>query len=384
MKKLFYGLLLALFIILILYFIQPLFGLNIYASELLGSTFTFLKTTAPDKMQTSEGYKLEVYTKDLDAPRFMHVTRAGDLLVTEPKKGILWLIPYKNPGQKRILLSHLKKPHSMDEYGGFLYVAEENAIGRVLFDPLTGTIRGKYQRVINNLPDDGGHWTRTIKFGPDGYGYVSIGSSCNVCIEENPLRASIGRFKPGDDHLTVYAKGLRNSVGFDWSLDGVLYATENSRDFLGDHSPPEELNEIKENHFYGWPFAYGNRIPDPQYGEGQEQIINESDPPVLELAAHQAPLGLTFIKNPDSPLYGKALIALHGSWNSSVKVGYKVIALSFANGKIVSQDFITGFLKDGKVIGRPVHIAEGKEGELYLSDDFNGVIYRITTKDKNS
>lgn len=200
-------------------------------------------------------------------------------------------------------------------------------------------------------------------------------------LKKNPLRASISRFKPGDDHMTVYATGLRNAVGFDWSpTDGGLYATENSRDYLGDHFPPDELNLIQENQFYGWPYANGDRVPDPKFGIGQEQMINKSQIPVFKFAAHQAPLGITFIKNPQSPLYKKALIAFHGSWNSSIKVGYKVVSLTFENEVITQNDFITGFLKNGKVIGRPVHVVEGKAGELYLSDDFNGVIYLIEHK----
>lgn len=266
----------------------------------------------------------------------------------------------------------------MDFYKGFLYVAEENAVGRIKFNPQTQAVEGQYQRIIDNIPDDGGHWTRTIKFGPDGYAYLSIGSSCNACIEENPLRASIQRFDPDKPQLQVYATGLRNSVGLDWSpLDKQLYATENGRDMLGDKLPPEELNLIKAGQFYGWPYAYGNRIPDPKYGKGKEELIKNSIPPVFEFGAHQAPLGLTFIKNPDSPFYGKALVAFHGSWNSSQKVGYKIVLLSFTDGKITQEDFITGFLNDGKVLGRPVHIVEGKHGELYLSDDFNGRVYQI-------
>ncbi|HHF7374723.1 PQQ-dependent sugar dehydrogenase [Legionella bozemanae] len=381
MKKLFYSLLVVLVGIGLLYLFQPFLGFNIAISEVLGRSFPFLKPQAPQDIDLKNDFILKPYVRNLDSPRFMYVTESGDLLITEPPKGNVLLIPYKKPEQKRILLSGLNNPHSMDVYENYLYIAEENAIGRIEFDAKEGRTIGRYERIIKNIPDDGGHWTRTIKFGPDGYGYVSIGSSCNVCIEKNPLRASISRFKPGDDHMTVYATGLRNAVGFDWSpTDGGLYATENSRDYLGDHFPPDELNLIQENQFYGWPYANGDRVPDPKFGIGQEQMINKSQIPVFKFAAHQAPLGITFIKNPQSPLYKKALIAFHGSWNSSIKVGYKVVSLTFENGVITQNDFITGFLKNGKVIGRPVHVVEGKDGELYLSDDFNGVIYLIEHK----
>ncbi|MCE0721754.1 PQQ-dependent sugar dehydrogenase [Legionella resiliens] len=381
MKKLFYSLLVVLVSFGLLYLFQPFLGFNISISEVLGGSFPFLKPQPPKSIDLKNDFILKPYVQHLDSPRFMYVTESGDLLVTEPPKGNVLLIPYKKPNQKRVLLSGLNNPHSMDVYKNYLYVAEENAIGRVEYDAKEGRTIGRYERIIKNIPDDGGHWTRTIKFGPDGYGYVSIGSSCNVCIEKNPLRASISRFKPGEDHVTVYATGLRNAVGFDWSpTDGGLYATENSRDYLGDNFPPDELNLIQENQFYGWPYANGDRVPDPKFGNGQEQMINRSQIPVLKFAAHQAPLGITFIKNPQSPLYNKALVAFHGSWNSSIKVGYKVVSLTFENGVITQNDFITGFLKNGKVIGRPVHVVEGKEGELYLSDDFNGVIYVIEHK----
>lgn len=377
MKKLFYALLMVLVSIVLLYFAQPLLGFNITLSEMLAYTFPALKSEAPTNIHSKTNLKLIPYVSHLEKPRFMYVTASGDLLVTEPTKGNVLLIPYKKPDQKKILLSGLNKPHSMDVYGQYLYVAEENAIGRIKFFADEQRTEGSYERIID-LPDNGGHWTRTIKFGPDGFAYVSIGSSCNVCSEESPFRAAIARFKPEENHLTIYAKGLRNSVGFDWSpSDGALYATENSRDFLGDDFPPEELNRIQENHFYGWPYAHGDRVPDPKYGKGHEHIIQQSEIPVFQFSAHQAPLGLTFIKNPKSPLYKKALVAFHGSWNSATKVGYKVVSLSFDQGKITQEDFITGFLKDGKVIGRPVHVVEGTHGELYLSDDFNGTIYLI-------
>ncbi|KTD70788.1 PQQ-dependent sugar dehydrogenase [Legionella tucsonensis] len=381
MKKLFYSLLVVLVSIGLLYLFQPFLGFNISISEVLGQSFPFLKPQSPPNIDLKNDFILKPYVQHLDSPRFMSVTESGDLLVAEPPKGNVLLIPYKKPNQKRVLLSGLNNPHSMDVYENYLYIAEENAIGRIEYDAKEGRTIGTYERIIKNIPDDGGHWTRTIKFGPDGYGYVSIGSSCNVCIEKNPLRASISRFKPGDDHVTIYAKGLRNAVGFDWSpTDGGLYATENGRDYLGDHFPPDELNLIQENQFYGWPYANGDRVPDPKFGIGQEQLINKSQVPVFKFAAHQAPLGITFIKNPQSPLYKKALVAFHGSWNSSIKVGYKVVSLTFENGVITQNDFITGFLKNGKVIGRPVHVVEGKDGELYLSDDFNGVIYLIEHK----
>ncbi|KTC99182.1 PQQ-dependent sugar dehydrogenase [Legionella erythra] len=377
MKKLLYIPLLALIVCVLIYFSLPLFGFNIALGELFGRSLSILKAN-PTHLTTAGHVTIKPYVKNLENPRFMHVTRSGDLLVSEPFKGRVLLIPYQHPQKRRVLIQGLKKPHSMDIHNGYLYVAEEDAIGRIPFQEDKGITTGAYERVITGIPSGSGHWTRTIKFGPDGYAYVSIGSSCNACIEKNPLRATMSRFKPGERQLSIYARGLRNSVGFDWSPeDGKLYATDNGRDLLGDHFPPEELNVISDNQFYGWPFANGNRVPDPTYGPGHEQQIEQSLPPVFEFGAHNAPLGLTFIKNRQSPWYGKALVALHGSWNSSVKVGYKVVMLTLNKGHITAEDAVTGFLQDGKVVGRPVHIVEGKALELYLSDDYNGIIYLI-------
>ena len=381
MKKLLGLLLLTLLTLTLSLAALPYIGVNISLAELFGRTFTALKSDTPATFSSLDFLQLKPYISGLKAPRFMYITDTGDLIFSEPEDGTVFLVPYNQPDKKQELVSGLNYPHSMDVHQGYLYIAEKNAIGRIKFNATNKKTSGEYTRIINNIPDDGGHWTRTIKFGPDGYAYVSIGSSCNVCIEKNPLRATITRFKPDNPELELFSTGLRNSVGFDWSpVDGKLYATENGRDWLGDHFPPDELNLIEKNNFYGWPYANGDRVPDPKYGKGHESLIEKSVPPVFNFGAHNAPLGITFIRNPDSKLYQQALVALHGSWNSSKKVGYKVVSLTIKEGNITSRDLITGFLKNGEVLGRPVHIVEGKHNELYLSDDFKGVIYRITQK----
>jgi len=378
MKKLIYGLIILFISGYLLFLSLPYFGINVTLTELTGKSIPFLGAKAPAYLKTRELKKLEPYVTGLDTPRFMYITQNNDLMVAEPYLGKIVLIPNNQPQNRKVILSGLKKPHSMDMHKGYLYIAEENAIGRIKFNPESRTTKGNYKRIIKNIPHNKGHWTRTIKFGKDGYGYVSIGSSCNVCIEKNKYRATISRFKPGINQLKVYATGLRNSVGFDWSpLDGKLYATDNGRDWLGDHFPPDELNRIRQNGFYGWPYANGDKVPDPKFGKGHQKQIEQSISPVFQFGAHNAPLGITFIKNKNSKLYGKALVALHGSWNSSVKVGYKVVILSFDNHQFKEQTFINGFLKNGRVLGRPVHLVEGKKNKIYLSDDFNGTIYRF-------
>jgi hypothetical protein len=212
--------------------------------------------------------------------------------------------------------------------------------------------------------------------------YVSIGSSCNVCIEKDRRRAAIVRYRTDGSGEEIYASGLRNSVGFDWQPGtGDLYATDNGRDMLGDNFPPCELNRIVQGGFYGFPFANGDRVPDPDLGKGHEAEIARSILPVHGFRAHNAPLGITFVRNPKAPpeLTGTALVALHGSWNRTKKDGYKVVSLRWGEGgAIVERDFLWGFEKDENVIGRPVDVAEGPDGAFYVSDDYAGAIYRVT------
>jgi cytochrome c553 len=208
-----------------------------------------------------------------------------------------------------------------------------------------------------------------------------------VCIEADGRRAAILRFNLDGSGGEIYATGLRNAVDFDWQPgSGDLYATDNGRDLLGDDFPPCEFNRIVPGGFYGWPFANGDRVPDPDYGRGHEAEIAASIPPAHAFAAHVAPLGMTFYEPPPAPApaafppayYGAVFVAQHGSWNRSKKIGYQVVALHFGpDGTIREEPFATGFLIDEQVSGRPVGVAVGPDGALYVSDDFTGSIYRI-------
>ena len=188
------------------------------------------------------------------------------------------------------------------------------------------------------------------------------------------------RYTPDGKFVDIYATGLRNSAGFDWRADGTLYATDNGRDLLGDDFPPCELDQIRQGGFYGWPFANGDRVPDPDLGAGREAVIDASIPPAFSFRAHNAPLGIVFLRS-DKQLEefrGDALVALHGSWNRSKKDGYKVVALHWdADGTISSRDFLTGFLIDENVIGRPAELTEAADGTIYVSDDYANAVYRI-------
>lgn len=337
-------------------------------------------------------FQIQVYAKNIGNPRFMALTPRGDILVTDINNGKVKLLEINNnnlskPKNISTIVKKLNQPHGIYLDQDILYIGETNKIGAIKLDLSNYNPVSKYVTILDNLPK-GGHFTRTIVKGPDDYMYLSIGSSCNVCIEKHPWRATIVRFKTkglvkiNKSEVEIFAKGLRNSVGLDWSPeDNKLYATDNGRDWLGDNFPPCELNIINKGSHYGWPFRNGTK-KDPNFGNHKQSKALNFTSPIYEFGAHNAPLGLRFLKNDKLPkeYINSALVALHGSWNSAIKVGYKVVAISHdkISNKYIESDFITGFLKNGIVRGRPVDIIEGKNNDIFISDDFAGMIYRVT------
>jgi glucose/arabinose dehydrogenase len=344
------------------------------APELLGT-----------RIRVPEGLSIGLFAV-LPRVRALRPTPTGDLLASVPREGRVVLLERDADGDGRSdgalpLLEGLNRPHGMDLQGGWLYVAETDAVGRVRFDPATRSVSGPFERVVTGLPGGGNHWTRTVRFGPDGWMYVSVGSSCNACIEEDPRRAALLRFRPDGSSGEIYATGLRNAVGFDWRpATDELYATDNGRDLLGDDRPPCELDRIVKGGFYGWPYATGAREPDPDFGAGHEAEIATSIPPAHAFRAHNAPLGMAFLPVDLAPGLprGTAIVALHGSWNRTKKDGYKVVSLDFAtDGTITERDFVSGFLENDRVVGRPVDVAIGADDAVYVSDDYAGAVYRV-------
>ena len=337
-----------------------------------------------EQLSVADGFSMSLYATGLGKIRFMRATEAGDILVSRPRSGEILLLRRDAdrdglPDQTSVLLSGLTRPHGIDILDGWLYIAESNGVGRVAFDVASGEIRGEYTRLVDGLGDKGNHWTKTLRAGADGWLYLSSGSTCNVCEESDPQRATIMRFKPDGSELTVYASGLRNSVGMDWApWSNELFATDNGRDLLGDDFPPCELNKVVEGGFYGWPYINA-ATPDPDYGAKLPSNLPANRPPVFEFKAHNAPLGIRFLRHtPRSGFERTALVALHGSWNRSVPDGYKVIALQWqADGSIAESDFVSGFLQGDKLLGRPVDVTEASDGSIYISDDYSGSIYRI-------
>jgi glucose/arabinose dehydrogenase len=333
-----------------------------------------------------EGFAINLYAGDLPKARFLRFTEGGDLLVSRPHAGDIVLIR-RNPdapgqaGERVILLSGLTRPSGIDLANGWLYVGESNAVGRVKFDAQSGAVSGDYRHIVSGLTDDGNHAYKAIAIGPDQKLYLSQGSTCNVCVEQDPRRGTLSRFNLDGAGEERVATGLRNSLGLDWApWDGALYATDNGRDMLGDDYPPCELNRIEAGNFYGWPYYNGANEPDPDFTNTPTILAANPIAPVHEFRAHNAPLGLRFVDTKSWPenYHKVALAALHGSWNRSIADGYKVVSLHWENGQINRRDFLSGFEKDGNIIGRPVDVAQGPDGAVYISDDYAGAIYRVS------
>ena len=338
------------------------------------------------RFKLPEGFEVGLFADDVNNARMMRITPAGDLLVSSMRPGEIVLLHADRDGDgladgRTVLLKGMDLPHGLALQGGYLYVAETGRIVRAPFDAVARTV-GTVEPVFEGLPPGGNHRTRTIGFGPDGWLYVTVGSTCNVCIEDHPYRAAMLRMRADGSDMSIYATGLRNTVGFDWQPGtGRLYGTDNGRDLLGDDIPHCEINLIEEGRFYGWPYTFDDKVVDPDFGVGNEDKIAASQKMAHGLGAHVAPLGIRFLRPEVAPpgYQGAALVALHGSWNRSVLSGYKVVALRFDTaGNISETDFLTGFEKNEDVIGRPVDVEQGPDGAIYVSDDYAGAIYRIS------
>ena len=339
------------------------------------------------RLKVPNGYQVTLFAVGVKDARVLRVTDTNHVLVASPGTGRVLILYSDGNGDGRsdgydVVLEGLNGPNGLDLYEGFLYVAEEDGIGRVPFDGRQTS--GEYEVLVEGLPAGGNHWKKTLRIGPDGLMYVAVGSSCNVCEENDVRRGAILQYQLDGSGENLFATGLRNSAGFDWSPeDGQLYATDNGRDLLGDDFPPCELNRIRAGGFYGWPYANGDRVRDPDLGSGKDTVIADSIPPVFDFPAHNAPLGIVFLRSPihRSYMVGSAVVALHGSWNRSRKDGYKVVSLHWDANGIIAQDFLTGFLLDDDVIGRPAEVAEDHQGNIYVSDDFANAVYRVSRTD---
>ena len=285
--------------------------------------------------------------------------------------------------QARKVLDGLTNPHGVAFKDGALYVGERTRITR--YDAIESALDAppKPAVILGGLPDIPHHGMRTIRFGPDGLLYVSIGVPCNVCARKDPF-GQILRLdtKAAAPKLEMYATGVRNSVGFDWDASGGLWFTDNGRDLLGDDIPDDELNHApKAGMDFGFPYCHAGTIADGEFGK--ERACGEFVAPAHGLGAHVAALGMAVYRGKQFPAdyQGALFIAEHGSWNRSSKVGYRVVAAKVKDGKVQKPEvFASGWLKGQGVDGRPVDVVVAPDGSLLVSDDKAGAIYRIEYK----
>lgn len=328
------------------------------------SPITIPSRTTMDVFADLKGGLPRVMTFDSNGVMFTSLTRNGKVVYLKDTNFDL------KADIEVDFLTGLNNPHGIEFYAGYFYLAESDKVSRFAYDSDTMSLGNK--EILFNLPNGGRHFTRTIRIYNQKL-YTSVGSSCDVCVETNPYRASILVSNLDGSDLRVFSKGLRNTVFFDFDNEGRIWGMDMGRDNLGDNLPPEELNIVVDGKDYGWPYCYGKGIKDYEFNKDENISCIDTEHPVYELPAHTAPLGTVF--GPTGGLF----VALHGSWNSTVPVGYKVVKLSnVAEGVIGHEDYITGFIEGSNVLGRPAGLVFDKNGNMYISDDKAGLIYVLS------
>ena len=355
--------------------------------------FIFLHAVLPaqnlDDLILQPGFKISIFAENLSSPRQIAQGKNGTIFVGERTGQIIALSDTDKNGQadeKKIIAEGLEYSTGISIFNGDLYFSEISKIWKIenieswLNENNTSSDLPKKILVTDQLPSDKWHGWKWLKHDKQGSLYFNVGAPCNICLSENSQYASILKIK--NSELKYVARGVRNSVGFDFHpVTQKLFFTDNGRDWLGDDSPSCELNRVdQDGQFFGYPFKHATNILDPEFGDLNSGF--DYVDPILELGAHVAPTGVAFYNGSMFPpqMKNNLFIALHGSWNRSSKVGYKVIRVSFdKNGNVEkSYDFISGWLKDESVSGRPSAPFVLSDGSMLLSDDKANVIYRIT------
>jgi glucose/arabinose dehydrogenase len=346
--------------------------------------------SADSRLTKPEGYDLTIFSEDAPGARDLQFTPDGTLLVSLRTQGKVIALPDQNndghADQAIEVLKGLQNPHGLAFWQGKLFVAEEKQVSRYSWDEQNKT--ATLERKLFDTPDGirlpgggGGHQTRSLTFDPQGNLYISIGSTCNVCEQKEPWHAAVVITDQDGNNPRVFSKGLRNAVFLaTHPQTGKIWVTEMGRDQLGDNIPGEEINILQENMHYGWPYCYGQRIYDSQFGRQTPEFCQSTVPPIFEMQAHSAPLGLAFVESDQFPAdwQGDLLVAFHGSWNRSVPTGYKVVKLDVEGETITGQtDVVAGFLQGRQSFGRPVDVTFDAAGHLYISDDKAGTVYLL-------
>ncbi|MBD2715867.1 PQQ-dependent sugar dehydrogenase [Microvirga sp. STR05] len=349
-------------------------------------------TAAPDanlsKIKLPAGFTISYFAQGVKSARELAVGPDGTVYVGT-KDDKVYALPDRNKDGRAdevvTVATGLNAPNGVAVRNGALYVAEINRILR--YDNIATRLRQKPKPAVvyDKLPNKDWHGYRYIAFGPDGKLYVPVGAPCNSCLPEEPIYGTINRLNADGTGLEVFAQGVRNTVGFDWSpQDKALWFTDNGRDMLGDNLPADELNRAANAglHF-GFPYFFAGDVPDPQLSKGRSADTYQK--PARKLGPHVAALGMKFYTGKQFPAQyrNQILIPEHGSWNRSSKIGYRIMLVKLdATGKQATsyEPFAEGWLQGQKPWGRPVCLLVLPDGSLLVSDDQNDAVYRISYK----
>ncbi len=338
-----------------------------------------------ERIKLPPGFEITVFAEGVNGARSMALGEKGTLFVgTRDDK----VYAIQNDGRKATgmltIARGLDSPNGVAVKDGALYVAEVSRIWR--YDHIESSLASppKPSLLYDKYPKDHHHGWKFIRFGPDGWLYVPVGAPCNVCEREDPYE-SITRMRPDGSAMEIFARGVRNSVGFDWDpATKELWFTDNGRDLMGDDIPSDELNHApRPGMHFGFPYCHAGDIPDPELGKAH--ACSEFTPPAQKVGPHVAALGMRFYTGTMFPpeYRNRIFIAQHGSWNRSRKIGYRVMAAKVEGGKVVDyRVFAEGFLDTAadRAWGRPVDVLVMPDGALLVSDDTAGAIYRIAYK----
>jgi glucose/arabinose dehydrogenase len=341
----------------------------------------------PAELTVPAGFTVSVFASGVTGGRLMAVSPDGVLVVARQSPGDVVALPDRNQDGKadsvEVMASGLTRPHSVAFNNGYLYIATNPAVLRVKY--ANGKVDGTPEKFVDLPVSTTSHYTRTIGFDKSGKLYVAIGSSCNLCEEEDPRRTTIMVYNADGSGGRPYAKGLRNAIGFDWDpATGILWADDMGEDNLGEEKPADEINRVEDGKHYGWPYFIDNNSPNSNLTDAKRSLKPEdATPPALALPAHSSPIDLRFYTGNGFPTAyrGAMFVALHGSSAKArkEKIGYKVVRVVFKDGKPAGmEDFVTGWLKGDQVLGRPAGLITGSDGALYISDDNKGFVYRVS------
>ena len=342
------------------------------------------------QLSLPSGFSISIYADNVPNARSMALADDGVVFVGTGKEGKVYALTDANHDgvaeQPTVIAKDLFMPNGVAYKNGALYVAAVNRILR--FDAITQHLDNPPAPVVitDKLPSDLRHGWKYLRFGADNKLYTAVGAPCNICEPDKDIYSSLVRLNPDGSDIEILARGIRNTVGFDWQPEtNALFFNDNGRDELGEDEPADELNlwTTKGEHF-GFPYCHAGDTLDPEFGKkwfGKNKKCASFTAPVWKYKAHIAPLGMRFYTGTQfsAEYKNQLLVAQHGSWNRTQPQGYRVVLIKFKDHKpIAEQDFVSGWLTEkGEVLGRPVDILTLPDGSVLISDDKLGVIYKV-------